>query len=359
MSQTTYSAAALATELNVPRTTINDWLNRYADYIDTIAVGKRKVYSQESLEVLKTIANLRDNGKSGAEIEQFLAQNHGIRPEVAPEVPAEKPAVDSAEDQQLPAAPEKSSNGENLPALQNIERSALELTSFIADLREQQQKSAQRARKVSLLLWVMIVMMLAAFALIYMFVRSEFTSRKNEAEIMAKNLRQLNSELAAMEKARAQERAAAEQKAYALQDKLNDLNSKRSAMDAEMKKLNAQLANMDKALRQAGEKAAAQEKARLQEIAALQRSFAAERDKWQQILQKQQQVLQEKDVLHRKELTEKLSAEAAASQQRMNALQEKLDSLDNELKKLNAQPAASAMPPQKTAQEPTAEKLPK
>ena len=32
MSQETYSVAALAAAVGVPRTTINDWLSRYADY---------------------------------------------------------------------------------------------------------------------------------------------------------------------------------------------------------------------------------------------------------------------------------------------------------------------------------------
>ena len=45
MSNTTYSVAALAAALNVPRTTVNDWLAKYESFIDATAVGKRKVYS--------------------------------------------------------------------------------------------------------------------------------------------------------------------------------------------------------------------------------------------------------------------------------------------------------------------------
>ena len=88
MAQATYSAAALAAAVGVPRTTINDWLSRYEDYIDSISVGKRKVYSEESLKILQEIASLRDSGKSSAEIEAVLAGKHGVKPEVASEEPS-------------------------------------------------------------------------------------------------------------------------------------------------------------------------------------------------------------------------------------------------------------------------------
>ena len=42
MEQEFYSAAALAAALNVPRTTINDWLTRYENYIDVQQNGKRR-----------------------------------------------------------------------------------------------------------------------------------------------------------------------------------------------------------------------------------------------------------------------------------------------------------------------------
>lgn len=350
MSQTTYSVAALAAEVGVPRTTINDWLNRYSDYIDTITAGKRKVYSAESLAVLKTIASLRDSGKSGAEIELFLAQNHGIRPEVT----AEEPVVETpkqvsdeptANQTNLPAVANTNAEQNNLPALQNIERSAVELTQFIADLRDQQLQSVQRSRRVSILLLAVIVILLGAFSLVYMTVRREFLERRSEAVLMAKNLQQLNSELTAMEKSRAEERAAAEQKAGKLQNELASLNARRAAADEKMQQLNKQLVNMNDELKKANKKASEQEKARLAEIAALQKEFAAERSKWQQILREQQQTLQSKDAQYKEELQKKLASEAEKSQERMQSLQKKLEAINSQLEKLNTPPAAQPVTP--------------
>ena len=65
MSNATYSVAALAAALNVPRTTVNDWLAKYENFIDATAVGKRKVYSARTLTVLQEVAKLRDMGKTG------------------------------------------------------------------------------------------------------------------------------------------------------------------------------------------------------------------------------------------------------------------------------------------------------
>ena len=51
----TYLASDLVNELGVARSTINDWLTRYADYLESEARGKRRVYTARSLEVLRHI----------------------------------------------------------------------------------------------------------------------------------------------------------------------------------------------------------------------------------------------------------------------------------------------------------------
>jgi len=87
MEGRTYLASDLAGELGLPRSTINDWLVRYADYLEVDTRGKRKVYSAKSLQILKEISEMRNEGKSSFEIEQLLASRYGIRPEVAPPAP--------------------------------------------------------------------------------------------------------------------------------------------------------------------------------------------------------------------------------------------------------------------------------
>jgi len=366
MSQNTYTVAALASEVGVPRTTINDWLSRYENFIDTIAVGKRKVYSEATLEVLKTIANLRDSGKSSAEIEQILAQNHGVRPEVAGSCEDEKEndksagtpgtgAADEAAAENLPVV-NGNENSANLPALQNIERSAVELASFIADLRKQQLQSIKRSRRVSMLLVVAIVVLLGAFTLIYMTVRSEFAAGKREADSMQKNMQQLNAELSLMERNRAAERAAAAREAAAMQQNMQKLNNELADMernraveraaaaqkaddlqkkltelsnqrDKEIAEFKKQIDGMNKALKQTDSKAAAE----LQKVKA---AFETEREKLLQIQRDQQQALQAKDTSYQ----QKLESEAAASRQRLQEMQKKLDIITLKLEKLNAEP---------------------
>ncbi|MFA7231593.1 MAG: MerR family transcriptional regulator [Victivallaceae bacterium] len=78
-----YVISELAKALEVPRTTINDWLARYAQYIEFEVRGKRKVYFETSLQVLKEIAQMRDSGKSSFEIEAELTKIHPVQAEVA------------------------------------------------------------------------------------------------------------------------------------------------------------------------------------------------------------------------------------------------------------------------------------
>ena len=76
----------LASLVGVPRTTINDWLGKYSLYISAVQQGKRKVYPESSLAVLKEIAQFRNEGFSFPEIGEKLAENHPVHPEVAVKV---------------------------------------------------------------------------------------------------------------------------------------------------------------------------------------------------------------------------------------------------------------------------------
>ena len=107
MEGRTYLASDLAGDLGLPRSTINDWLARYADYLEVETRGKRKVYSTRSLRILKEIAEMRNGGKNSFEIEQLLAARYGIRPEVAaPHHAAEPETAEEGGGETLPAAPE-------------------------------------------------------------------------------------------------------------------------------------------------------------------------------------------------------------------------------------------------------------
>ena len=86
-----YTVMELAELIGVPRTTINDWLNRYGQYILSIPQGKRKVYPESAVRVLQEVASLRNQAKSFAQIEKILSETCPIRAEfVLPEQSAER-----------------------------------------------------------------------------------------------------------------------------------------------------------------------------------------------------------------------------------------------------------------------------
>ena len=82
-----YTVIELAELIGVPRTTINDWLSRYAPYIDFVMQGKRRVYPESSAAVLKEISALRNSGMNSTDIEAELAKRHPLRAEPEPQEP--------------------------------------------------------------------------------------------------------------------------------------------------------------------------------------------------------------------------------------------------------------------------------
>ncbi len=92
-----YTVIELSETLGVARTTINDWLIRYSQYIDFAMQGRRKIYTDASVSVLKEISELRNSGLSSFDIEAELAKRHPVRGE--PQI-----ADDSQPKEQAPRA---------------------------------------------------------------------------------------------------------------------------------------------------------------------------------------------------------------------------------------------------------------
>lgn len=97
-----YTVMELAELIGVPRTTINDWLNRYAQFIDSQAQGKRKVYPESAVSVLREIAEYRNSGKAFTEIETELSARHPIRAVPVPPVPEPAPAESKTSENPAP-----------------------------------------------------------------------------------------------------------------------------------------------------------------------------------------------------------------------------------------------------------------
>lgn len=84
-----YSVIELGRASRGAEDTINDWLSKYSMYIDFTVQGKRRVYTDSSLAVLKEISGLRNSGMSSVDIEAELAKRHPVRAE--PELPEAAP----------------------------------------------------------------------------------------------------------------------------------------------------------------------------------------------------------------------------------------------------------------------------
>lgn len=86
-NQKTYIIADFVKILDLPRTTLKDWLERYERYIEFEIRGNRKIYFDSSLDVLKEIAALRTAGKTAPEVMRELAERHPINADFADDIP--------------------------------------------------------------------------------------------------------------------------------------------------------------------------------------------------------------------------------------------------------------------------------
>ena len=189
MESRTYLASDLAGELGLPRSTINDWLVRYADYLEVEARGKRKVYSEKSLRILREISGMRNEGKSSFEIEQLLASRYGIRPELAPHTPASAPAGEGGETLPAPAAVPGEASGETLPALRpafeqmsvQINTEFLKLANRLEEAEHQRKRLVQRMRIITTVLLLGVVAFVLGLALVLYQAFSRIERRNREA----------------------------------------------------------------------------------------------------------------------------------------------------------------------------------
>ena len=87
-SNKTYIIADFVKILDVPRTTLKDWMTRYEEYIEFEIRGRRKIYFESSLLVLKEIAKMRKDGQAASEIILKLSCKHPVNVDIAHEIEA-------------------------------------------------------------------------------------------------------------------------------------------------------------------------------------------------------------------------------------------------------------------------------
>ena len=91
-----YSISDLADQVGVPRTTITDWLGKYARFMELRTQGRRRFYTDRTLSVLCKIAELRTAGRSLGDIDGELERVFPVHPTVEPPEPPPGTEADPA-----------------------------------------------------------------------------------------------------------------------------------------------------------------------------------------------------------------------------------------------------------------------
>ncbi len=177
------SASELSEVLQVPRTTVNDWLSRYSAYITVVQRGKRRLYTQDAVEVLRRVAKLRDAGLAGFDIEEELSKKHAVQPEVAqesaPEPVATPNAPQSAPSATAPVGAEAS--GSWMPATLNEWQQVAQLMERSLNRQQEDMRRSGRRNLVyfmALLLLIFVSSLLAVWGI--MTWRVEDQARQDE-----------------------------------------------------------------------------------------------------------------------------------------------------------------------------------
>lgn len=329
-----YLVSDLASELNIPRTTVNDWLKTYGPYLESELRGKRKVYPERTLHILQEIKTMRDNGASPNVIEQDLAQRYGIRPEPvlpaeeqrteAPPVPAEAPA---------PAQAVHTSDALVLPDP--------ELKELFQRMLEQDRERQNMVRRSARRFMTVILLLLLALAAGLVLLAWHFSLKLAHAESLAAQRQHTADQAIAAaaqhltEIRKLQENARNESAKHASQlEKLTvTLDRTRQDYQQETAKLSRELEANKKAADAALQAMKKDESTRREaEIAELRRTFAA----GQQALLKQ----------YESEKAARIEAEAKRSnaESQLNILRKEKEQLEQKAASLPAPAETSANP---------------
>ncbi|MBO4305141.1 MAG: MerR family transcriptional regulator [Lentisphaeria bacterium] len=172
------SVMDLASLVGVPRTTVNDWLGKYSQFINSVQQGKRKVYPQSTVAILKEIGSLRAAGLSFPEIERKLAATHPLQalpdPEEKGEETGEKASVPPSPAGETPAETENAATAPAPGALQVIAPSGDDFARLVenmallsAKVMEEEKKRSASLRLAAGVFLLFFLVILGGFGLFY------------------------------------------------------------------------------------------------------------------------------------------------------------------------------------------------
>ena len=151
-----YTVIELAEVLNVPRTTVTDWLVRYSSYIEYKVQGKRKIYIEASVNVLKEISELRNKGLSSFDIEEELAKKHPVHGVVSDQMLMEEGENPSEEPDSTGIVLRKSVTEMG----ETIKKTLMEMSRRIEEVEKLNAENAARANRWFTLVIVLIVVLI-------------------------------------------------------------------------------------------------------------------------------------------------------------------------------------------------------
>ena len=176
-NQNLYSISDLADQVGVPRTTITDWLGKYARFIELQTQGRRRFYTDRTLSVLCKVAELRTAGRSIGDIDGELERIFPVHPTVEPPDAAGGNGTE-ADPSANPAGPDTanpSSDPQNYPVVKQEHFDELydllgsKFTDLCDAMSAVNRKADASARRLRLMLAVaiMIIVVLAGFLALF------------------------------------------------------------------------------------------------------------------------------------------------------------------------------------------------
>jgi len=196
MSNNGYLASDLVDVLEMPRSTINDWLSEYADFLATEMRGKRKVYPEKSLAILKEVKEWRNQKLSYPEIREKLAQKYGIAPEIHHDATDVAPTPEQA-----PAAIGENDDAEHLPEVKFNDY----LGKFLAQLEavETERRAAENKRRkqitlITVAVALLLLIALAGFLLTLQRLDRQAQTLQNDRATLTSSLQTSQDEIAKM-----------------------------------------------------------------------------------------------------------------------------------------------------------------
>ena len=174
-NQKLYSISDLADQVGVPRTTITDWLGKYARFIEIQTQGRRRFYTERTLSMLCKVAELRTAGRSTGDIDGELERIFPVHPTVEP---PDQPGETASGPSMDPSGSEGMNPNEkpqNYPLMkqENFDELYDLLGSKFSDLCDAMsavdRKADASARRLRLMLAVavMIIVVLAGFLVLF------------------------------------------------------------------------------------------------------------------------------------------------------------------------------------------------